>query len=189
MVRFQTMTVQEYKARHADFQITYAFHPTPLWDSPLLLGIISTDKAIVFLGFAGKGNEEAVARLKKHWPLSELTEDVANDTVEIMKRILSVRVGADDSLVVLMKGTEFELEVWTALFSISEGSTCTYEEVARKVGRPKAARAVGNAVKKNSIAYLVPCHRVVGKSGSNKYFWGTECKETVMAYERKFLDL
>lgn len=188
MVHYRTITPQEYKARHADFQLVYSFYPTSFGDSQsLLLAITSTEKAIVHLAFVTKSNDEALERLKKRWPLSELIQDDTGDTVGIVKRILSSRVATDHSLVVLMKGTEFELEVWTALLSISEGTTSTYEDVARKVGRPKAARAVGNAVMKNNIAYLIPCHRVVGKSGSNKYSWGTDCKENVMAHERQFL--
>ncbi|KOX75802.1 Bifunctional transcriptional activator/DNA repair enzyme Ada [Melipona quadrifasciata] len=124
MVRFQTMTPQEYKEKYENFKINYGIYPTLFGDC--LIGITSTDKAIVHLTFAHK-----------------------NET-----------------------GTEFQIKVWKALMLIPCSTTVTYEEVARNINKPKAVRAVGNALMRNNIVYLVPCHRVVGKSGSNKYKWG-----------------
>ncbi|KOC65324.1 Methylated-DNA--protein-cysteine methyltransferase [Habropoda laboriosa] len=124
------MTSEEYKAKHENFKIIYAFHPTPFGNC--LIGITNIDKAVIHLTFV-----------------------------------------------------KFQITVWKALTLILEGTTITYAEVASKIGKPKAVRAVGNAVMKNNIAYLVPCHRVVGKS-SNKYKWGTKIKENILAHECKY---
>ncbi|CAK9823559.1 Methylated-DNA--protein-cysteine methyltransferase [Anthophora retusa] len=185
MVRFQTMTPEKYKAKHVNFKILYAFHPTPFGDC--LIGITNVDKAVVHLAFVDKSKTEAFAELKDNWPLSELIEDSTNETGEIVKKIFSEPVFTNDSISVLLKGTEFQIKVWEALTRVTEGTTITYAEVASNIGNPKAVRAVGNAVMKNNIAYLVPCHRVIGKS-SNKYKWGTKVKENILAHERKFLD-
>ncbi|XP_017790020.1 PREDICTED: bifunctional transcriptional activator/DNA repair enzyme Ada [Habropoda laboriosa] len=183
MVRFQTMTSEEYKAKHENFKIIYAFHPTPFGNC--LIGITNIDKAVIHLTFVSKTNIEAFNELKDNWPLSELIEDTTNETDEIMEKIFSEPVLTNDSILVLLKGTEFQITVWKALTLILEGTTITYAEVASKIGKPKAVRAVGNAVMKNNIAYLVPCHRVVGKS-SNKYKWGTKIKENILAHECKY---
>lgn len=187
MVRcHQTMTPQEYKLNCSKFKIIYAFHPTPF--GKCLLGITNNDKAILYLAFVDKSNEEALMRLQNNWSLSELIEDTNNETNEIMQKIFNHRVFMDDTIMVVLKGTEFEINVWKSLMNIPEGTTTTYEQVAESIEKPKASRAVGNAVMKNSIAYLVPCHRVMGKSGSNKYTWGTDRKENILKHEQKFLD-
>lgn len=183
MVRFQTMTPGEYKLDHTGFRIIYAFHPTPF--GKCLLAITSSDRAIVHLAFVDKNNETALTELKDGWPLSELSKDTTKETNELANKIFSECVSADDSILVLMKGTEFQIKVWEALQFISEGTTATYAEIASKIGKPNASRAVGNAVMKNNIAYLVACHRVMGKSGSNKYKWGTERKEKILLHERE----
>ncbi|XP_043514480.1 bifunctional transcriptional activator/DNA repair enzyme Ada [Frieseomelitta varia] len=182
MVRFQNMTPQEYKEKYENFKINYGIYPTPFGDC--LIGITSTDKAIVHLTFAHK-NETALTELKNNWPLSKIVEDTSNETNEILEKAFSNHASVDDSILILMKGTEFQIKVWKALMLIPCGTTVTYEEVAHNINKPKAARAVGNALMRNNIVYLVPCHRVVGKSGSNKYKWGTKCKENFLMHERE----
>ncbi|XP_071872104.1 O-6-alkylguanine-DNA alkyltransferase [Bombus fervidus] len=186
MVRSQSMTPQEYKEKHENFNIIHGFHATPFGDC--LIGITNTNKAIVHLAFVDKNNEEALNELKNDWPLSKLVEDTSNETNKIIEKIFSRCVTVDDSTSVLMKGTQFQIKVWEALMLIPHGTTVTYEQVACNIDKPKAVRAVGNAVMKNNIGYLVPCHRVVGKSGSNKYKWGTKRKENILLYERDHVD-
>ena len=182
MVLVRTMTPQEYKLNHAEFKIIYAFHSTPFGDC--LLGVTSTDGAVAYLAFVDKGNEEALAVLKSTWPLSDLAEDTSSITDSITRNICAA--SPDDSLSVLLKGTEFQTKVWESLMQIQRAKTITYEEVAMLIGNPKASRAVGNAVMMNNVALLVPCHRVVGKSGSNKYKWGASRKEKIIAHEDKY---
>lgn len=187
MVRFQTMTPQEYKTNHRNFKIIYGFYPTPFGNC--LIGITSTDNAIIYLGFVDKSNKEALTELKSNWPFSELIKNIGNEINEIIEKIFFKQISTNDSILVFMKGTEFQIKVWKALMFISDGTTITYEQIAQNIGKPKAVRAVGNAIMKNYIAYLVPCHRVVGKSGSNKYKWGTKRKENLLIHERKYINI
>lgn len=183
MVRVQTMTAQEYKLNH-NFNIIYAFHSTPYGNC--LLAIRNTDKAIVHLTFVDNSNEGALDELKKEWSLTELIQDTNYETNEIMHSVFSPCATLDDTLSVLLKGTEFQLQVWDALTRIPKATMVTYEQLALMIGKPKASRAVGNAVMKNNIALLIPCHRVVGKTGKNKYKWGVKRKEHIMKEECKY---
>lgn len=84
------------------------------------------------------------------------------------------------------KGTPFQLKVWHAALSISEGATATYQEVAARVGSPRAYRAVGTALGNNRVCYLIPCHRVVKTGGDiSGYRWGRDIKKQLLADERK----
>ncbi|XP_031831992.1 O-6-alkylguanine-DNA alkyltransferase [Nomia melanderi] len=184
MVRTRTMTQDEYKKNHASFKIIYGFHSSPFGNC--LLGVTDTDKAVLYLAFVDRNDEGGLADLKNNWPLSELVEDTNNETEEIIRNIFSPCAFVDDFLTVLLMGTEFQIKVWECLLTVPKATTITYEQIALSISNPKAVRAVGNAVMKNRIAYLVPCHRVVGKSGSNKYKWGTELKETIISHECQY---
>jgi AraC family transcriptional regulator of adaptative response/methylated-DNA-[protein]-cysteine methyltransferase len=82
-------------------------------------------------------------------------------------------------------GTPFQIRVWQTLLTVPRGSTVTYGDLARQLGIPRAARAVGRAVASNSLAYLVPCHRVVPKSGgSGNYRWGSDLKTRILLWEQ-----
>jgi O-6-methylguanine DNA methyltransferase len=82
------------------------------------------------------------------------------------------------------QGTDFQKKVWNALLKIPKGKTVTYSELAKKIGAPKAVRAVASAVAKNKIALLIPCHRVVPKTGgTGKYRWGTNRKKKILESE------
>ncbi|XP_076644305.1 O-6-alkylguanine-DNA alkyltransferase [Halictus rubicundus] len=181
MIRSRIMTQDEYKQDHANFKIIYGFHSSPFGDC--LLGMTNTDKAIAFLAFVNDGSDKAFTELKNDWPLSELVEDNDNETAQVVQAIFSPRAGSNDSLTLLLMGTEFQIKVWQCLLCIPKATTITYQQVASDINNPKAVRAVGNAVMKNKVAYLVPCHRVKGKSGSNKYKWGSKLKEAIVSYE------
>lgn len=84
-----------------------------------------------------------------------------------------------------LQGTSFQKQVWKVLLKIKKGQTKTYAEVARMVGRPTAVRAVASAVAKNSIAVLIPCHRVVRSDGGvGEYRWGTSVKAELLGSEK-----
>ncbi len=86
---------------------------------------------------------------------------------------------------VLLQGTEFQKSVWNKLISIPKGETVTYAELAKRIGKSKAVRAVASAVAKNRIAILVPCHRVVPSTGGvGKYRWGSERKKKILDSEK-----
>ncbi|XP_076294690.1 O-6-alkylguanine-DNA alkyltransferase [Lasioglossum baleicum] len=184
MVRSRTMTPQEYKRDRSKFKIIYGFQPSPF--GACLLGLTTnTDKAIVFLAFADGDYEKAFTELKNDWPLSELVQDYYNETYQVVHSIFSPQAQIKDSLTLLLMGSEFQIKVWRCLLSIPVGTTVTYDQVAIGINNPKAARSVGNAIMKNKVGYLIPCHRVNGKYGSNKYKWGTKIKEAIMFHEYK----
>ncbi|HWU43060.1 MAG TPA: methylated-DNA--[protein]-cysteine S-methyltransferase [Bdellovibrio sp.] len=86
-----------------------------------------------------------------------------------------------------LQGTEFQMKVWLELIKIPEGKTLSYSELAKKIRKPAAVRAVASAVAKNPIAYYIPCHRVVGKgtttSSKLKYHWGSDLKRALLTEE------
>lgn len=83
-----------------------------------------------------------------------------------------------------LQGTEFQMKVWLELIKIPRGKTYTYSELAKKIRKPSAVRAVASAVAKNPVAYWIPCHRVVGKNSSKlKYHWGSELKRDLLTAE------
>ena len=91
---------------------------------------------------------------------------------------------ADAPLRVVLIGTDFELRVWETLLSVPMGRATTYSDIACKIGKPTAARAVGAAVGKNPISFVVPCHRVLGRSGAlTGYHWGLARKQAIIGWE------
>lgn len=102
---------------------------------------------------------------------------------ELAERFWAAAPGS--SLTLAVGGTAFQFEVWAALIEVGPGTVVTYSEIARRLGRPKAARAVGSAVGANALACVIPCHRVVPRNGMSKgYAWGLERKNCLLAQER-----
>jgi methylated-DNA-[protein]-cysteine S-methyltransferase len=103
---------------------------------------------------------------------------------EVLESYFAGEVGALDTLTVEARGTEFQQEVWRQLRRIEVGSTISYGELARRVGRPNAQRAVGMANASNPIALIVPCHRVIRTGGAlGGYAFGLDCKRWLLAHE------
>jgi AraC family transcriptional regulator, regulatory protein of adaptative response / methylated-DNA-[protein]-cysteine methyltransferase len=83
-----------------------------------------------------------------------------------------------------VKGTNFQINVWKALLNIPKGCVVSYQDIASYIGNPKALRAVANAIAINPVAYLIPCHRVIAKSGKiHQYRWGSERKKALIGWE------
>jgi AraC family transcriptional regulator of adaptative response/methylated-DNA-[protein]-cysteine methyltransferase len=126
------------------------------------------------------------ARLAKDWPGAALVEDAAT-TGKVAAEI--ARLWPDNleklSVPLVLYGTAFQLKVWKELLKIKSGSLSTYEAVARNIGQPKAVRAVGSAVGRNTVSIVVPCHRVVNKqSGRINYGWGPDIKLALLKGEK-----
>ncbi|KAL6257995.1 hypothetical protein P5V15_011590 [Pogonomyrmex californicus] len=184
MVVFQSITVDEYKNNYMTFQLLYAFHQTPF--GKCLVAITDTDEDVAYLGFVDDDEAMALRDLTAKWPLTVVSKDTANKTGTVIEKIFH----SNDlhSVHVLMKGTAFQIKVWDSLIKIPGGTVTTYEDVARMVDyNPKAAITVGNAISRNYIAYVVPCHRVAAKTHTRntKYAWGLERKEAILKYERQ----
>ena len=122
--------------------------------------------------------------LLQTWPNATLTADEAM-AQELCKRIFSpVTAHPTQPLTLLIKGTNFQLQVWRSLLQIPLGGVVTYQSIANKIERPKAVRAVGSAIGKNPVGYLIPCHRVIRGSGElGGYRWGLDRKQAILAWE------
>jgi AraC family transcriptional regulator, regulatory protein of adaptative response / methylated-DNA-[protein]-cysteine methyltransferase len=130
-----------------------------------------------------RGADEARERLHQTWPRATLQRD-QDGTAETAQRVFTPLHDARQPLAVLVKGSNFQVQVWRALLALPPGALTTYGELATAIGRPEAARAVGTAVGANTIAYLIPCHRVIRASGViSDYRWGTERKTAMLLRE------
>ncbi len=167
----------ETRAGGANLQIRYGIHATP-WGGCLLA---TTDRGICNLHLLGSVQSDPVAQwLRPEWPAAALVIDQAG-TKLILDRLFTP---AADPIALAVKGTPFQLDVWRALLQVSWGDRTTYQALAAAIGQPTAARAVGNAVGKNPVAYLIPCHRVVRASGElGGYRWGMAIKAALLAGE------
>lgn len=174
------VTPGEYKARGAGTVIRYGFHQTGL--GRVLLA--ATSRGLCFLGFVPDGEEASgLAELRADWPDAVLVDDPAA-TAPLVGRLFTPDAAGDGPLPVHVRGTNFQLKVWQALLEIPFGSVTTYADIARRIGHPGSARAVGNAVGANRISLLIPCHRVIRGTGVlDNYRWGPTAKRTLLAWE------
>ncbi len=143
--------------------------------------IAFTDKGIVALVYETE-SEPPLQALKVRFPKLEFAynQEKADDLGD---KIFKSHEQSNEITLDLI-GTEFQIEVWQALLQIPEGMTTTYAQIAKRIDRPKAVRAVGTAIGQNPIAYLIPCHRVVRTNGElGGYRWGLEIKKKMLAYE------
>lgn len=179
-VSVEAMTPGEYKALGDGLAIRWGVHASPF--GRCLVGI--TDRGICHLAF-GEREKKLAASLEAEWPAASLVRD-ATETGDIVRRLVAPRgEGNGRPLPLLLRGTNFQLKVWHALLRVPEGATVSYGDLARAVGRPKAVRAVGNAVGSNRIAWLIPCHRVLRSTGAlGGYHWGEDRKRALLAWER-----
>jgi AraC family transcriptional regulator of adaptative response/methylated-DNA-[protein]-cysteine methyltransferase len=122
--------------------------------------------------------------MMRRWPKATYVED-KEGTALLAARIFDPNLWrADQPLRVVLIGTDFEVRVWETLLKIPMGRFTTYSDIACKIESPKAARAVGAAVGKNPISFVVPCHRVIGKSGElTGYHWGLTRKRAMLGWE------
>ena len=125
----------------------------------------------------------ALAQLQKEWPDSILTQETEQIN-ELALRIFAPNSSTHNQFEFELKGTPFQIKVWNALCEIPFGTTLSYQALAHTIGQPTATRAVAHAVARNAISYLIPCHRVIYKSGRvHKYRWGGDRKKMMLKYE------
>ena len=181
-VNLSAMTPGEFKNKGRGLRITYGFTGTPFGECILAL----TDRGICHLGFMDSaGKSEYLQSFKKEWINAELLED-AEKILPVIKKIFPRQSAARTETFINLhvRGTNFQINVWKALLSIPEGNLVSYSQVAEAIGSPGATRAVANAVASNPVGFLIPCHRVISKSGCfNKYRWGTERKKALAGWE------
>jgi AraC family transcriptional regulator of adaptative response/methylated-DNA-[protein]-cysteine methyltransferase len=180
-VTHEAMSPGEWKTGGEGLTIRFGFHPSP-FGSAL---VMATERGLAGLAFADPGEEPAaLADMKRRWPRATYVEDSAR-TAAVAKRIFDQSQWQESQpLRVVLIGTDWEVRVWEALMQIPMGRLVTYSDIAGKVRAPAAARAVGAAVGKNPVSFVVPCHRVVGKSGElTGYHWGITRKRAMLGWE------
>ncbi len=176
-VHTEAVTPGEYKTQGMGVEISYGFHPTPFGECLLAL----TPRGICFLGFVVRDREVALQELRKNWWNANLVETPIQ-TGELVNRIFSPSLPAGLSLHI--RGTNFQLKIWEALLQLEPGETTTYGALAARIGKPSAAQAVGSAVGRNPVAYLIPCHHVLRQVGGfGDYRYGSARKKAILVYK------
>ncbi|MGB7894599.1 MAG: methylated-DNA--[protein]-cysteine S-methyltransferase [Microcoleus sp.] len=180
-VNLEAMSPGEFKAGGAGLQIRYGIHDTPFGTSL----IATTARGICNLYFLDTTDEQtAEQRLRLTWKNAEIIRD--EQATQSLRDLIfnSETLSEQKPLTLLVKGTNFQIQVWRALLQLPFGAIATYQTIAQMVARPTAARAVGNAIGKNPIGYLIPCHRVIRESGEvGGYGWGVERKTIMLGWE------
>jgi AraC family transcriptional regulator of adaptative response/methylated-DNA-[protein]-cysteine methyltransferase len=177
----EAMTPGDYKTGGAGLSMRFGFHPSPFGEAIL----VATERGLAGLGFVDGGDRgAALADMRRRWPRAEYVEDLVA-TAPLARRIFDPADWRSETpLRIVMIGTDFEVRVWQALLRIPLGRAATYSGIASHIGRPSAARAVGAAVGKNPISFVVPCHRVFGRSGAlTGYHWGLTRKQAMLGWE------
>ena len=180
-VTYEAMTPAEFRALGAGVSIRYGVHETPF--GSCLIAV--TERGITDLRFLDEADnvENVVAQLRSEWPSADCTSD-ATATLPYIQQLFYTKDDLTQPLPVLLRGTNFQIKVWEALLRIPTGRLVSYDDVARSIGQPTASRAVGTAIGSNRLAYLIPCHRVLQKSGGlGGYRWGTARKQAMLGYE------
>jgi len=180
-VTHEAMSPGEWKSGGEGLTMYFGFHPSPFGKAL----IMATDRGLAGLAFADPGKEPAtLSDMKRRWSKANYVEDNAR-TGPIAQRVFNSRQWRrEQPLRVVLIGTDWEVRVWEALLQIPMGRLTTYSGLAGKVSTSAAARAVGTAVGKNPIAFVVPCHRVIGKAGAlTGYHWGITRKRAMLGWE------
>ncbi|TBW41235.1 methylated-DNA--[protein]-cysteine S-methyltransferase [Siculibacillus lacustris] len=180
-VTHEAMSPGAYKSRGAGLVMRHGFHPSPFGIAVL----VATEHGLAGLAFADPGEEAAALDdLCARWPAARhLRDDAA--TAPHATRIFDLEAWRPDRpLRLVLIGTDFEIRVWRTLLAIPFGRATTYSTIASHIGAPKASRAVGAAVGRNPLSFVVPCHRVLGRSGDiTGYHWGLTRKRAILGWE------
>ncbi len=183
----EAATPGEIKSAGAGWTIRYGSALTPFGHAL----ICQNHRGICHLGFYSQGEMvDALAEAQASWPRAQfqLDQQLAS---KLAKQIFLAKPASqldqpvpNKPLRAYVKGTALQLKVWRALLTIPAGQLASYGEIASAIGNPKAARAVGTAIGRNPISYLIPCHRVIQQSGAiGGYRWQPERKQAMIAYE------
>jgi AraC family transcriptional regulator of adaptative response/methylated-DNA-[protein]-cysteine methyltransferase len=186
-VTCEAVTPGEYKQRGEGVEIRYGIHSSPFGECL----VAKTDRGICNLMFVQDHERDAaITFLKDNWPAAEFTEDYGGTRVVIEQMMDLFQTRSSTPLRLFLSGTNFQIKVWEALLQIIPGSVVSYEDVAIHIGMPGASRAVGNAISRNPIPVLIPCHRVIRKSGEfGGYRWGASRKKALLGWEMAKVDL
>ncbi len=180
-ITLEAMTPGQYKQRGAGLDISYGLHTSPF--GQILLA--TTNRGICALRFIGDdGIHRTLAQITSEWPEANYIED-PTATAPIANRLFKpAGNGNRQPFHLSLKGTNFQVQVWRALLAIPPGTLVSYQDVANYIGNPTASRAVAGAIAHNPIGYLIPCHRVINKTGRfHQYRWGSTRKKAIIGWE------
>ena len=181
-VTHEAMTPGDYRSGASGLTLRFGFHESPFGEAIL----VATERGLAGLGFVDGGDRAAaLADMTRRWPKASYVED-ADATAPLARRIFDpLAWRAEQPLRVVLIGTDFEVRVWQTLLRVPLGRATTYSDIAARLGKPSASRAVGAAVGKNPISFVVPCHRVLGRSGAlTGYHWGLTRKQAILGWEQ-----
>ncbi len=182
-MRFEAMTPGDIARGGAGAALTYGFHASPFG----LALFVASERGLCALGFADDargGGQAALQDMKARWPRAHFAQD-PSVTASYANIIFETKKGA---LALAPLGTKFQIQVWRALLRIEPGRVVTYSGLADHLNAPRAVRAVASAVGRNPISYIIPCHRVLRKTGAlGGYHWGLARKKAMLAYEAAHL--
>lgn len=180
-VTHEAMSPGQYKARGAGLTMAYGFHPSPFG----MALVIVTRHGLAGLAFCDSGGERAaLADMTGRWPNARFVENPALTQPYAARIFDPARWRHDQPLKIVLIGTDFQIEVWRVLLQIPMGAAVTYSDIARRLGQPKASRAVGAAVGANPVSFVVPCHRALGRAGRlTGYHWGLTRKRAMLGWE------
>lgn len=178
MVSCEAMTPGEIKSGGRGLEIGHGFAPSPFGAAL----VAWTARGICHFAFCVADEVAMLAELSARWPGARLVRDDAR--AGALLRQIFPATPARGSIHLVLRGTNFQIKVWEALIHTEFGEVVSYRQLARQAGAPKAQRAVGSALAANSIAYLIPCHRVIRDSGeAGHYRWGSERKLAMLGWE------
>ncbi len=180
-VTMEAMSPGEFKRAAAGMTIRYGVHETVF--GPAL--IANTRRGICHLSFPdAQRQDQAIADMQAPWRSAYFEHNPVESAVLLGKIFRSKEAGGEKPLSLWVSGSNFQIQVWRALLQIPFASLLNYQQLAEFLGRPNAARAVGSAIAHNPVAYLIPCHRVLRRSGDfGKYHWGEQRKAALVAWE------
>jgi len=171
-----------YKAKGEGLQIRYGFHPSPFGQALVML----TEYGLAGQAFCDEGEEQsALEDMTRRWPKATYVKASPQEIRQWAEKIFDPKKwDQDQPIKIVMIGTDFEVRVWQTLLRIKPGQATSYGDIAAHIGSPKAARAVGAAVGRNPISFVVPCHRVIGKNAKlTGYHWGLTRKQAILGWE------
>lgn len=180
-VTHEAMSPGEWKSKGEGLTIRYGFHGSPFG----VALIMTTDRGLAGLAFNDPGHEQASFEdMAGRWPNATFVHDQERTAPYVSRIFDPARWRAEEPLRVVLIGSDFQVRVWERLLKIPFGRAVTYSDIATGIGQPTASRAVGAAVGRNPISFVVPCHRALGKSGAlTGYHWGLTRKRAMLGWE------
>ena len=180
-IKWEAMTPGEYALNGAGVEINWGFFDSPFGQ----MLAMATKRGLCGLGFVGESSKTVIFDdFKSRWPNAVYIENKV-----ILKSLIEALVIGKGTINIHLVGAPFQIKVWEALMNIPTGFVTTYSDIAKAIDNKAAVRAVGTAVGKNPISWLIPCHRVLRKNGElGGYHWGIDLKTALLARESAQFD-